>query len=127
MPQWVSGVRLRHFSTTCAVQIEDCEGWWLSGCCGSVAEHWLHKPGVLGSISGDCKPFHFPLFCLDHVNCPYTITNYLHKKSAAFLPSIGTVEQFVKQVVSPHTFSAVIATLYTVLGFSGTVRVVLVP
>ena len=23
-----------------AVYIEDCEGWWSSGCCGSVAEHW---------------------------------------------------------------------------------------
>ena len=22
------------------VHIEDCEGWWLSGCRGSVAEHW---------------------------------------------------------------------------------------
>ena len=21
-----------------------------------------HKPGVLGSIPGDCRPFHFPLF-----------------------------------------------------------------
>ena len=21
------------------VRIEDCEGWWLSGCHGSVAEH----------------------------------------------------------------------------------------
>ena len=29
---------LRHFSTTCAVHIEDCGGWWLSGCCNSVAE-----------------------------------------------------------------------------------------
>ena len=29
-----------------------------SACRSSVAEHWLHKPGVLGS-----KPaFHFPLF-----------------------------------------------------------------
>ena len=26
-------VQLRHFSTTCAVHIEDCEGWCLSGCC----------------------------------------------------------------------------------------------
>ena len=25
----------------------------------SVAEHWLHKPGVLGSIPSDCQPFHF--------------------------------------------------------------------
>ena len=34
------------FCTTCAVHIEDCEGWWLSGCRGSVAEHWLLKPEV---------------------------------------------------------------------------------
>ena len=32
--------------TTCAVHIEDCNGWWLSGCCGSVAEHWWLKPEV---------------------------------------------------------------------------------
>ena len=32
------GVRLRHFSTTCAVYIEDCEGWWLSSCHSSVAD-----------------------------------------------------------------------------------------
>ena len=41
---------------------EDCEGWWLSGCRSSVAEHWLHETGVLGSIPGDCQPFHFLLF-----------------------------------------------------------------
>ena len=29
-----------------AVHIEDCEGWWLSGCHGSVAEHWQLKPEV---------------------------------------------------------------------------------
>ena len=34
------------FSTTCAVHVEDCEGWWLSDCCGSVAEHWQLKPEV---------------------------------------------------------------------------------
>ena len=45
------------FSTTCAVHIEDCEGWWLSGCRSSVAEHWRHKPGVLGSTHGGCRPF----------------------------------------------------------------------
>ena len=32
--------------STCAVHIEDCEGWWLSGCCGSVAEHWRLKSEV---------------------------------------------------------------------------------
>ena len=52
---------MRHFSSTCAVHIEDYEGWWLSGCRSSVAEHWLHKPGVLGSIPGDCRPFRFRL------------------------------------------------------------------
>ena len=25
------------------IYIEDCEGWWLSGCHGSVAEHWWLK------------------------------------------------------------------------------------
>ena len=30
-PLWC--VQLSHFSTTCAVHIEDCEGWCLSGCC----------------------------------------------------------------------------------------------
>ena len=34
------------FSTICAVYIEDCEGWWSSGCCGSVAEPWRLKPEV---------------------------------------------------------------------------------
>ena len=27
-------------------KIEDCEGWWLSGCRGSVVEHWRLKTGV---------------------------------------------------------------------------------
>ena len=36
------------FSSIGAVHIEfyDCGGWWLSGCCGSVAEHWRLKPEV---------------------------------------------------------------------------------
>ena len=25
---------------------QDCEGWWLSDCCGSVAEHWQLKQEV---------------------------------------------------------------------------------
>ena len=32
-PLYAWCVQLRHFSTTCAVHIEDCEGWCLSGCC----------------------------------------------------------------------------------------------
>ena len=48
----------------CAVYIEDCEGWWLSGCHDSVAEHWRLKPEV-SSVwlpATACRPFHFPLF-----------------------------------------------------------------
>ena len=52
----------RASSKTCAVHTEDCECWWLFGCCSSVSEYWLHKPGVLGSIPGGCRPFYFPLF-----------------------------------------------------------------
>ena len=32
--------------STCAVYIEDCEGWWLAGCRGAMAEHWQLKPDV---------------------------------------------------------------------------------
>ena len=42
--------------------IEESEGWWLFGCCSSVAEHSLHKPGALGLIAGDCWPFINSLF-----------------------------------------------------------------
>ena len=46
-----------------AVHIEDCEGWWLSGCCGSVGRALAAQArGVLGLTPGDCWPFHFPLF-----------------------------------------------------------------
>ena len=46
-----SALPLSHDSRTTIAYIEDCEGWWLSGCGGSVAEHWELKPcrGVLGS------------------------------------------------------------------------------
>ena len=41
----LSGCQVCHeaFSTICAVHIEYCEGWWLSDCYGSVAEHWWLK------------------------------------------------------------------------------------
>ena len=53
----VPGVHLRHFSIVYAVHVEDCEGWWLSGCCGSVAEYWQLKPGALGSIPSSMSTF----------------------------------------------------------------------
>ena len=36
----------------------------LSGCHTSVAEHWLHKASVLGSIPSDYQPFHLLYFVL---------------------------------------------------------------
>ena len=44
--EWLPGVQLRHSVTTCAVHIEDCGGWWLSGCRGSMAEYWWLKSEV---------------------------------------------------------------------------------
>ena len=35
---------LPHTGNKCAVDIENCEGWWSSSCRGSVAEHWQLKP-----------------------------------------------------------------------------------
>ena len=50
-------------STTCTVHIEDCEGWWLSGCRGSVAEHWRLKPEVSQvRLTAAAALFYFPLF-----------------------------------------------------------------
>ena len=43
-PLYAWCVQLRHFSTTCAVHIEDCEGLVFVRLLCSVAEHWLHKP-----------------------------------------------------------------------------------
>ena len=39
------------------IYIEDCEGWWLSGCHGSVAEHSLvaQARGVLGLTRSNCR------------------------------------------------------------------------
>ena len=63
--EWLPGVQLRSFSITCAACIEDCEGWWLSGCRSSVAEYWLYKSGVLGSISSGSSRFTVQYFTSD--------------------------------------------------------------
>ena len=70
------GVRLRHSS--CGVHIEDCEGWWLSSCCGSVAECWWLKPcrGVLGSTPSDCQLNHFPLCSPYNIYISFCHLNY---------------------------------------------------
>ena len=54
--------------TTFAVHIEDCEGWWLSGCHGSVAEHWRLNPEVSWvQLLAAAGLFHFPLFSYHNI------------------------------------------------------------
>ena len=53
--RWLPGVWLSHS----VPPVQDCEGWWFSSCCSSVAKHWWIKQGVLGLIPSDCQPFHF--------------------------------------------------------------------
>ena len=53
-------------------KIEDCEGWWLSGCRGSVAEHWRLKPEVSWvRLLVAAGLFHFPLFSLHNIRIHY--------------------------------------------------------
>ena len=67
------------FSTTCAVHIENYEGWWLSGYQSLVAEHWQFKPPrVLSSISGNCCSFCFPLYCLIASKSLLSLKRYQH-------------------------------------------------
>ena len=46
--EWLLDVRLRHSVPPVQYmwRIVRVEGWWLSGCCGSLAEHWWLKPEV---------------------------------------------------------------------------------
>ena len=60
--EWLPGVSLGHFSTTCAVHIEHCEGWWLSGHRSSVAEYVLAaQTRCPGFDSQQLHVSHFPL------------------------------------------------------------------
>ena len=64
MRQKLQGVQLRHFSHTCAVQIEDCEGWWLSSCRSSVAEQARYP----GFDSRWLPAFSLSIFVSSHLN-----------------------------------------------------------
>ena len=50
-----------------------CEGWWLSGCRSSVAEHWLHKPGVLDLILATASLFTSSNFASKQLNSLYAL------------------------------------------------------
>ena len=56
MAQSLPGVQLRHFSTTCAVQIEDCEGWWNTGCTRQVSwVRFLVTASIFSILPQPCK------------------------------------------------------------------------
>ena len=100
MAHILSGEWVRHISTTCEVDIEDCEGSWLSGCRSSVAEHWLHKLCILDSISGDCRPFHFPLFLPQSIFIPTWSNNCKH--FVAFHSFIHSFFHYYNYIFSFH-------------------------
>ena len=60
--EWFARCATEAFSTTSAVNIEDCEGWWLSGCCMWLSCRALvaQAGGVRGSTPGDCRLFSLP-------------------------------------------------------------------
>ena len=67
-------------------------GWWLSGCRSSVAEHWLHMPGVLGLISSDCQLtslyniyFHCTYVVSGHTLTHFPENNGLQQSSEKYL------------------------------------------
>ena len=66
--QWLPGVQLRYFSIICAVHIEDCES--RGGGCPvvAVADHCVHKPGVLGSLPNDSAFSLSSIFTWKHLN-----------------------------------------------------------
>ena len=55
---------------------EDCEGWWFSGCHGSVAEHWWLKPEVSWvRLQATAGLFHFPLISFHNIYRHYSNNN----------------------------------------------------
>ena len=59
------------FSTTCTVHIEDCDGWWLSGCHGSVESTGGSSQRCPNCDPCNCGRFHFLSFCLITPNLHY--------------------------------------------------------
>ena len=83
---------LRHFSTTCVVYIEDCEGWWLSGCRSSVVDSlvvfFFLMNGLGMRLSGRalatqarCPGFWFPAIASLFNFLPFCLgVGFLHSK-----------------------------------------------
>ena len=57
------------------IHIEDCEGWWLSSCRGSVAEHWQLKPESTLTVASSV-----PQHC-DGCRIPSTLCDLYHKNA----------------------------------------------
>ena len=82
------GVQLRHSVPPVQYVQRDCEGWWLSGCRDSMAEHWRLNPEV--SWIWLPAPFRRLLhFCIIQLWYRYS---FIHKLSILLL-------QFIDQAV----------------------------
>ena len=87
------------FSTTCAVHIEDCEGWWLSSCHGSVAEPWHLKPEMSWvQLLATDGLFIFVYFHL--ITYIYRLTSVVQQKVSALKRGESTSESTWDELVT---------------------------
>ena len=76
-------------------------GWWLSTCCSSVVDHWLHKSGVLGSIPRSCQPFCFPLFSPQNILILFIPEKLSHKRTYSKLSMPKYDVNWLKGLICP--------------------------
>ena len=106
---------LRHsLYTTHAVHIEDCEGWWLSGCRGSVAEYWGLKPELswVWLPATALLPFHFPLFRLIRLQIQLSRNQFCIGGAKVYWRS-GPKQHYI--IMSNKINKAIIQTWYSIL------------
>ena len=78
--EWLPGVRLSIQYHLCSTYREDCEGWWLSGCCGSMAEHSCKPEVSQVQLLVTAGAFHFSLFSSFNICWPFSLFHLLTSK-----------------------------------------------
>ena len=96
----------------CAVHIEDCQGWWLSDCRGSMAEHWRLKPEVswvrLPATAGLFTFLYFRLITSDFfIIQPYKLTTRAEQVQLINEIRKGHIQIMVQPMApsNSHTFT----------------------
>ena len=81
--EWLPGVRMRHSVPPLQyIALGDCGGWWLSGCCGSVAEHLRLKLDVCTGFD----PWWLSTFSLSSIS-PDKTSKFINSPPASYAPS----------------------------------------